>query len=74
MQLFGGITVLLGIIIPALTLTSFTVATLIFVGFAIGRLISIGADGKPNKQLVQGLIFELIFGALNLFCLIGALG
>lgn len=73
-QLFGGITVLLGIIIPALTLTSFTVATLIFVGFAIGRLISIGADGKPNKQLVQGLIFELIFGALNLFCLIGALG
>ena len=68
-QLFGGIIILLGIFVPKLTFTSFVIATLIFIGFAIGRIISIRVDGKPNKQLIQGLIFELIFGVVNIFCL-----
>ena len=68
-QLFGGIIILLGIFIPKLTFTSFVIATLIFIGFAIGRIISIGVDGKPNKQIIQGLIFELVFGIANIFCL-----
>ena len=68
-QLFGGIIILLGILVPKLTFTSFVIATLIFIGFAIGRIISIRADGKPNKQIIQGLIFELVFGIANIFCL-----
>ena len=72
-MLFGGIIILMGIIIPKLILTSFVVATLIFIGFAIGRLLSIGLDGKPNKQIVQGLISELVLGAANIFCLVNAL-
>ena len=68
-MLFGGIIILLGTIIPKLTFASFVVAILIFMGFAIGRLLSIGLDGKPNKLLIQGLIFELVFGSLNIFCL-----
>jgi hypothetical protein len=69
----GGIIILLGTIIPKLTITSFVVATLIFLGFAIGRLLSFGLDGKPNKQIVQGLISELVLGALNIFCLVNIL-
>ena len=69
-MLFGGIIVLLGTIVPELTMTSFVVAILIFVGYAIGRLLSIGLDGKPNKLIVQGLISELVLGAANIFCLI----
>ena len=69
-MLFGGIIILLGIIVPKLTFTSFVVAILILLGFAIGRLLSIGLDGKPNKLLIQGLIFELILGSANIFCLI----
>ncbi|MEE9361126.1 MAG: DUF4345 domain-containing protein [Cellulophaga sp.] len=65
----GGILILLGTIIPKLTTASFVVATLIFLGFAIGRLLSIRLDGKPNKLIVQGLVSELILGSLNLFCL-----
>ncbi len=68
--LFGGIIIILGAIFPQLTLTSFIVAVLIFLGFAIGRSLSIVLDGKPNKLLIQGLISELVLGALNIFCLV----
>jgi hypothetical protein len=72
-MLFGGIIILLGTIVPELTITSFVVAILILIGFAIGRLLSIGLDGKPNKLIVQGLISELVLGAANIFCLVTSL-
>ena len=72
-MLFGGIIILLGTIIPKLTIVSFVVATLILLGFALGRLLSIGLDGKPNKLIVQGLVSELVLGAANIFCLITTL-
>ncbi len=69
-MLCAGIIILLGVFIEKLIFTSFVVASLIFVGFAIGRLISLKADGKPSKQITQGILFELILGAANVFCLI----
>ena len=72
-MLFGGIIILLGTIVPKLTIASFVVAVLIFLGFAIGRSVSIRVDGKPNKLIIQGLISELVLGAANVFCLINAL-
>lgn len=72
-QLFAGIIILLGIFVPKLTFTSFVVAVLIFIGFAIGRVISFSIDGKPNKLIVQGLISELVLGAVNIFCLFNIL-
>lgn len=69
-MLFGGIVILLGTFIPKLAISSFVVATLIFIGFAIGRLLSIKLDGKPNKQIIQGLISELVLGAANIYCLV----
>lgn len=74
LMLFGGILILLGILLPELTISSFIVAILIFIGFAIGRTLSFGLDGKPNKQIVQGLVSELVLGAANIFCLINAWG
>lgn len=69
LMLCAGIIILSGTIITKLTASSFVVASLIFIGFAIGRLISIRSDGKPNKLIIQGLVSELILGGLNLFCL-----
>ncbi|MBL4604497.1 MAG: DUF4345 family protein [Flavobacteriaceae bacterium] len=69
-MLSGGIIILLGIVIPKLTFTSFVVAILIFLGFAIGRILSICLAGKPNKLIIQGLISEFVLGAANVFCLI----
>lgn len=69
-MLFAGIIIALGIFIAKLTLTSHSVAILILIGFVIGRLISLKADGKPSKQITQGIIFELVLGLANIFCLI----
>ncbi|MDH3795320.1 MAG: DUF4345 domain-containing protein [Flavobacteriaceae bacterium] len=49
-MLCGGIIVLSGIIIPSLRLTFFVVAALIFLGFAIGRLISFSSDENRIKN------------------------
>jgi len=72
-MLFGGIIILLGTFIPEMTFTSFVVSILIFLGFAIGRLLSLVIDGKPNKLIIQGLIFELVFSSANIFCLVHTL-
>ena len=72
-MLCGGIIILLGTLIPKLTLTSFVVATLILLGFAFGRSLSVILDGKPNKLIVQGLISELVLGSVNIFCLVNTL-
>ena len=73
LMMFGGIIMLLGIVVPELTITSLVVAILILLGFAFGRSLSIALDGKPNKLLIQGLISEIILGAANIFCLINTL-
>ena len=73
LMLIGGLIILSGIFIPKLMVSSFVVATLIFIGFAIGRLLSMGLDGRPNKLLVQGLVFELVLGGLNIFGLVNHL-
>ncbi len=72
-MVLGGIIMLLGTIVPELTITSFVVAILILLGFAFGRSLSIVLDGKPNKLLIQGLISEIVLGAANIFCLINTL-
>ncbi|MEM7086938.1 MAG: DUF4345 domain-containing protein [Bacteroidota bacterium] len=69
-MLCAGIIILLGTFIGKLTFTSHVVASLIFLGFAIGRLISLKADGKPSNQIIQGILFEVVLGIANVFCLI----
>ncbi len=54
-------------------LTSFVVGIVIFAGFAFGRVVSLAAEGKPNKDLVNGLMSEVLFDALHVVCLVGLL-
>lgn len=65
----AGFILVLGIFFDQMTMTSFVVGSLIFIGFLIGRSFGMVKDGKPNKQIIQGMVFELIFGALNVVCL-----
>lgn len=67
---FGGVIILLGIVITQLILASFVVAIVIFLGHASGRLVSLKLDGKPNQQIAQGLISEVVLGAANIYCLV----
>lgn len=73
LMLLGGVVILLGTVVPQLTTASFVVAILIYLGFAVGRLVSFAADGKPNKLIVKGFVFELVFGGANAFCLAATL-
>ncbi len=70
---FAGIIILLGILLPQLQFTSFIVGSIFYGSYAIGRLVSLGIDGKPNQQTFQGMIMEFVFGGLNVFCLVNTL-
>ena len=59
-----------GTFITELTITSFIVAILIYLGFTLGRLISFKFDGKSNGLIVKGIMFELVFGLVNIVCLV----
>ena len=72
LMMFGGLTIMLGTIWADMRMSSFVVASLIFLGFALGRITSMSLDGKPNKLLVQGLVSELVLGLANLICLVSA--
>ncbi len=69
-MLCAGIVIALGVFIEKLTFSSHLVASLVFIGFVVGRLVSISIDGKPSKQIAQGIVFELVLGAANIFCLV----
>ncbi|WP_168796329.1 DUF4345 family protein [Flagellimonas onchidii] len=73
-MLIGAIVVLLGIFIPMFTFTSHIIAILLFLGFAVGRFVSIAADGQPNKKIKQGIVFELVLGTANVVYLVAMLG
>ena len=72
-MLLGGVLILSGILVSQLTFSSHLIGTLLFIGFAIGRIFSITADGKPNKQIMQGIMFELVLGSANIFCVVSTL-
>ncbi len=72
-MMFGGILIASGIFVSQLTFTSHVVAILLFGGYAFGRIISIHLDGKPNKQINQGTVTEVVLGAVNIFVLINIL-
>ncbi|WP_281612856.1 DUF4345 family protein [Flammeovirga sp. SubArs3] len=69
----GGLFVLLGVFVSSMELSSIMVAIVLYLGFATGRLLSIGLDGKPNPQIIQGTMAELLFGVLNVISLISIL-
>ena len=72
-MMFCGVIIVSGIFITRLTMTSHVVAILLFLGYAFGRSLSIGLDGKPNKLLINGLISEMVLGSLNIYCLVNIL-
>ncbi|HAA22693.1 MAG TPA: hypothetical protein DCP28_29480 [Cytophagales bacterium] len=69
-MLCAGILTVLGTFLSQMTFTAHVVGALIFLGFALGRFISMSADGKPNQQIISGIVFELVLGAGNVVGLV----
>ncbi len=68
--LFSGLVILAGIAFPELRPTSSVVGIVMFLGYAIGRSVSMGIDGKPGKDTVTGLAMEAVFSVLHIVCLV----
>ena len=63
--LCGGLVILSGIVAEAMSATAHAMATLIFYGFFIGRVVSFVLDGKPSQPLVLGMKAEIVLGTAN---------
>ncbi len=62
-----GLLILSGAFIRKLSYTSIVAAIVLFLGFGIARLIGFAMDGSPGEALIQGIIFEFVFGLLAVF-------
>ncbi len=67
--LVAGLVAFLGAVVSDARTASVAVVAVIFGGFAVGRLLSLALDGKPNKDLVQGTFAEIGLAVLNLVSL-----
>ncbi len=66
----AGIIMFLGIIHERMRFTSIVVMSVLYSTLALGRIISIIADGLPVEGLVKATVVELIIGLVAIFALI----
>jgi hypothetical protein len=60
---------LIGAIIPRYRVPSLGAVAILFSGFALGRLVSITADGVPAALYLSVLAFEVLFAVLAVMSL-----
>jgi hypothetical protein len=63
----SGIIVLLGAFRASWTFTSTVLGAVVFLSLGLGRVVGVVLDGVPNREVVQGMVIELVFGVLALF-------
>jgi hypothetical protein len=62
LMLGGGIIMMAGVFSSKLRYTSIVVATVMYLGKAIGRVVSFGTDGMPGDSLVKATVVEFVVG------------
>eukprot|EP01084_Bolivina_argentea_P178098 307890_1 len=67
---FACIVMIIGAFIEKLTSTSIIVALIMFWGYAFARVVRMCMDGNPGKGVVQGTVFEVVFGSLAIVALV----
>lgn len=66
----AGFLMFLGIFQKKMMRLSLTVSTMVYLGYALGRLVSWGLDGTPNQSLLIALAIELLLGTLSALVLL----
>ena len=59
-----GLLIVAGVFVDKLRFTSTVVSIVLFVSYACARLYGISVDGHPGAMVVQGVVFEIVFGAV----------
>lgn len=57
-----GALMLAGAFSPALTLASTSIASAVYLGYGVARLVAIALDGMPDPGLVAAAVVELLIG------------
>ncbi len=68
--LASGLIILLGVFVSNLTFTSTVISTLVFLSYAVGRILSMAVDGLPAQEFVVVTVIELIIGLAGVFVLL----
>lgn len=69
----GGVMAVFGAIRADFRRTSFGVATVIFGGVVLGRLVSLFFDGIPSQNMIRVAVVEGVLGVLNILGLVSIL-
>ncbi|HAA16564.1 MAG TPA: hypothetical protein DCE41_34590 [Cytophagales bacterium] len=70
--LLGGITLLLGALLPGFRQTALVIGGVLFVGVVAGRLTSFAVDGIPNVAIERATLIEIVLSVLNVVGLLMA--
>lgn len=68
--LASGVLITAGAFAPKLSFSAALLATLLYLGYGLARIVSMIVDGMPAPTLVQVCGFELLFGVGCLFVLL----
>jgi len=68
--LLSGVVILLGAFVRRLTFTSILLATILYCGYGLSRILSMILDGMPSDDLVSVAVFEIFVGLVALFGLL----
>lgn len=66
----SGVLIMLGVFRASFRMFSTLTLSIIFLGFGLGRLASIGIDGLPPETQIKATVVEIIIGVLGVFALI----
>ncbi|SHI60942.1 DUF4345 domain-containing protein [Aquimarina spongiae] len=66
----AGFLMFLGVFQKKMIRLSLTVSTMVYLGYALGRLVSWALDDKPNQSLLIALAIELLLGTLSALVLL----
>ena len=63
LSVFGAI-ILLGAFRQSMTRLSAAIGGLVFLAYALGRIVSMALDGMPSSGLIEATVIELVIGGL----------
>ncbi|MEV6306557.1 DUF4345 domain-containing protein [Actinoplanes sp. NPDC051861] len=67
-----GAIVLAGAFVPRLAVFSAVAGSVVYLGFGLGRVVSLAADGSPGGGLILAAVVEIALGLACGFVLLGS--
>ena len=65
--LASSLVVFLGAFIGRLRFSSLLLSVMIYLGYGLGRCLSMLIDGMPSEEMIQIVMFELLVGVVGLY-------